>query len=192
MESARKYVTYDGQFRMHHAGHLESPIFAYETWGKLNKARDNAVLIFTGLSPSAHVTSSVEDPTPGWWEDMVGIEHPIDTERYFVICVNSLGSCFGTTGPASDNPATGERYGLDFPLLTLEDVAESAWYVVQQLGIDGVRVRPDGLKQPVGFFKFIDLPLMTKLFGAVNSNEASTIYLDRILPEYFLNYFFHY
>ena len=136
MDPARKHVTYDGQFRMHHAGHLESPTFAYETWGKLNEARDNAVLIFTGLSPSAHVTSSVEDPTPGWWEDMVGIEHPIDTERYFVICVNSLGSCFGTTGPASDNPATGNRYGLDFPLLTLEDVAESAWYVVQQLGID--------------------------------------------------------
>ena len=136
MDAARKYVTYDGRFRMHHAGHLESPTFAYETWGKLNKARDNAVLIFTGLSPSAHVTSSVEDPTPGWWEDMVGIEHPIDTERYFVICVNSLGSCFGTTGPASEDPATGERYGLDFPLLTLEDVAESAWYVVQQLGID--------------------------------------------------------
>ena len=138
MDPARKYVTYDGQFRMHHAGYLESPIFAYETWGKLNEARDNAVLIFTGLSPSAHVTSSVDDPTPGWWEDMVGSEHPIDTDRYFVICVNSLGSCFGTTGPASTNPETGHRYGLDFPLLTLEDVAESAWYVVQQLGIDVV------------------------------------------------------
>ena len=136
MSSARKQVTYDGQFRMHHAGFLESPTFAYETWGKLNAARDNAVLIFTGLSPSAHVTSSVEDPTPGWWEDMVGAEHPIDTDRYFVICVNSLGSCFGTTGPASTNPATGERYGLDFPLLTLEDVAESAWCVVQHLGIE--------------------------------------------------------
>ena len=136
MDSARKHVIYDGRFRMHHAGDLESPTFAYETWGKLNTARDNAVLIFTGLSPSAHVTSSIEDPTPGWWEDMVGIEHPIDTERYFVICVNSLGSCFGTTGPASVNPETGKRYGLDFPLLTLEDVAESAWHVVQHLGID--------------------------------------------------------
>ena len=136
MDSARKHFTYDGRFRMHHAGYLESPTFAYETWGKLNEARDNAVLIFTGLSPSAHVTSSVEDPTPGWWEDMVGTEHPIDTERYFVICVNSLGSCFGTTGPASENPQTGKRYGLDFPLLTLEDVAESAWQVVQHLGID--------------------------------------------------------
>lgn len=136
MDTARKHFTFDGRFRMHHAGYLESPTFAYETWGNLNDARDNAVLIFTGLSPSAHVTSSADDPTPGWWEDMVGAEHPIDTERFFVICVNSLGSCFGTTGPASVNPETGERYGLDFPLLTLEDVAESAWCVVQHLGID--------------------------------------------------------
>jgi len=136
MEPARKHVTHEGRFRMHRAGYLESPTFAYETWGKLNKKRDNAVLIFTGLSPSAHVTSCVDDPTPGWWEDMVGSEHPIDTDRYFVICVNSLGSCFGTTGPASTDPETDEIYRMTFPALTLEDVAESAWYVVQHLGID--------------------------------------------------------
>mgnify|MGYP001821575192 FL=1 len=136
MSSARKFIQYDGAFRMHRAGYLASPTFAYETWGELNEARDNAVLIFTGLSPSAHVASCEEDQTPGWWEEMVGSEHPIDSDRYFVICVNSLGSCFGTTGPASVNPATGECYRLNFPVLTLEDVAESAWYVVQQLGIE--------------------------------------------------------
>ena len=136
METARKYIQHDGPFRMHRAGHLESPTFAYETWGELNDARDNAVLIFTGLSPSAHVASSAEDPNPGWWEEMVGSEHPIDSDRYFIICVNSLGSCFGTTGPASVNPETSEPYRLSFPVLTLEDIAESAWYVVQQLGID--------------------------------------------------------
>jgi homoserine O-acetyltransferase len=136
MDSARKYIEHDGPFRMHRAGYLASPTLAYETWGELNKARDNAVLIFTGLSPSAHVASCAEDPTPGWWEEMVGSEHPIDSDRYFVICVNSLGSCYGTTGPASINPATGEHYRLSFPVLTLEDVAESAWYVVQQLGIE--------------------------------------------------------
>ncbi len=136
MSSARRGITYDGRFRMHRAGYLESPTFAYETWGELNEARDNAVLIFTGLSPSAHATSCAEDPTPGWWEDMIGTELPIDTDRYFVICVNSLGSCFGTTGPASINPETGERYRLTFPVLTLEDVAESALCVVQHLGID--------------------------------------------------------
>ncbi len=136
MTAARKLMTYEGQFRMHRAGYLETPSLAYETWGELNDARDNAVLIFTGLSPSAHASSCAEDPTPGWWEEMIGKELPIDTNRYFVICVNSLGSCFGSTGPASINPETGRRYRLSFPVLTLEDVAESTWFVVQQLGVD--------------------------------------------------------
>jgi homoserine O-acetyltransferase len=136
MGSARKIITYDGRFRMHRAGYLESPSIAYETWGALNEARDNAILIFTGLSPSAHAASCAEDPTPGWWEEMVGSEKPIDSERYFIICVNSLGSCYGSTGPASIDPVTRKRYRLNFPVLTLEDVAESALYVVQQLGIE--------------------------------------------------------
>ena len=94
---------------MHRGGTLLSPTIAYETWGKLNHTRDNAVLIFTGMSPSAHAASSPEDPTPGWWEEIIGPGRPIDTRRYFVICVNSLGSCFGSTGPASVDPRTGRH-----------------------------------------------------------------------------------
>jgi len=136
MSLARKSVSFEGQFRMHRAGSIESPTLAYETWGELNAAKDNAILIFTGLSPSAHATSCAEDPSPGWWEDMIGSGLPIDTDRFFVICVNSLGSCFGSTGPASINPDTDKRYRLSFPVLTLEDVAESAWLVVRHLGIE--------------------------------------------------------
>lgn len=136
MSSARKLFTYEGEFRMHRGGHLQSPTLAYETLGELNAAKDNAVLVFSGLSPSAHIASSEEDPSPGWWEDMIGSGRPIDTDRYFVISVNSLGSCFGSTGPASINPATGEVYRLSFPVLTLEDVADSAHLVVQHLGVD--------------------------------------------------------
>lgn len=136
MSSARKSVTFEGQFRMHRAGSIESPTLAYETWGELNDAKDNAILIFTGLSPSAHAASCAEDPTPGWWEEMIGSGLPIDTDRFFVICVNSLGSCFGSTGPASVNPQTGETYRLSFPVLTLEDIAESTWLVVKYLGIE--------------------------------------------------------
>ncbi len=137
MSPARKIVTFEGPFRMHRAGGvLQSPTLAYETWGELNPEKDNAILIFTGLSPSAHASSCVEDPTPGWWEDMIGPGLPIDTDRFFVICVNSLGSCFGSTGPASFDPETGKRYRLTFPVLTLEDVAESAWLVVQYLGVE--------------------------------------------------------
>ena len=136
MSSARKLVTLEGRFRMHRGGYLDSPTLAYETWGELNRARDNAVLIFSGLSPSAHAASSSEDPSPGWWQEMIGSGLPIDSDRYFVICVNSLGSCFGSTGPASVNPATDRVYRLDFPVLTLEDVAEAAWGVVRHLGIE--------------------------------------------------------
>lgn len=121
---------------MHRAGHLESPTLAYETWGELNDARDNAVLIFSGLSPSAHAASSEDDLSAGWWEDMIGSGLPLDTDRFYVIAVNSLGSCFGSTGPASVNPETGQIYRLDFPVLTLEDVAEGAYLVVQHLGIE--------------------------------------------------------
>ncbi|NCF73350.1 MAG: homoserine O-acetyltransferase [Gammaproteobacteria bacterium] len=135
MSAARQLFTYDGNFRMHRAGHLQSPTMAYETWGELNEAKDNAVLIFGGLSPSAHAASSEGDMSPGWWEDMIGSGLPIDTDKYFVICVNSLGSCFGSTGPASIDPDTGEQYRLTFPILTLEDIADAAYLVVLHLGI---------------------------------------------------------
>jgi homoserine O-acetyltransferase len=136
MGPATKTVTLQGRFKMHRAGFIESPTLAYETWGELNKARSNAILIFSGLSPSAHAASSADDPSVGWWEDMIGPGLPLDSDRFHVICVNSLGSCFGSTGPASVNPATGEIYRLDFPKLTLEDIADAAFGVIHHLGIE--------------------------------------------------------
>src|SRR5690606_20177438 len=88
--------------------------------------------------PSAHAASSPADRRTGWWEDMLGPGKPIDTNRYFVICVNSLGSCFGSTGPASIDPATGERYPLNFPVLHIEDIANGGAVVLDHLGIDRV------------------------------------------------------
>jgi homoserine O-acetyltransferase len=134
--AARKILQIDEPFEMRRGGVLESAQIAYETWGRLAPHRDNAVLIFTGLSPSAHAASSLADPSPGWWEDMVGPGRPIDTRRFFVICINSLGSHFGSTCPASINPATGEPYRLAFPVLTLEDIARGGHEVVRSLGID--------------------------------------------------------
>ena len=106
--SAVKQLLVDGEFKMRR-GSIISPTIAYESWGELNADASNAVMIFTGLSPNAHVASSIEDPSSGWWEDMVGPDKPIDTNRYFVVCINSLGSCFGSTGPFSTNPATGSQ-----------------------------------------------------------------------------------
>jgi homoserine O-acetyltransferase len=133
--SARCYMTVQDSFAMYRGGALSSPTIAYETWGELNDKADNAVLIFTGLSPSAHAASSDADRSPGWWEEMVGPGRPIDSHRYFVICINSLGSCFGSTGPASSD-ASGVPYRLNFPVLSLEDVARSGGLLLDHLGID--------------------------------------------------------
>jgi homoserine O-acetyltransferase/O-succinyltransferase len=136
MADARRYFELPSPFAMKRGGELHGAHIAYETWGTLNAARDNAVLVLTGLSPSAHMTSCDEDPAPGWWQDMAGPGKAIDTSRWFVICVNSLGSDKGSTCPASIDPATDEPYRLAFPELALEDVANAAHAVVSNLGID--------------------------------------------------------
>ncbi len=125
-------------FRMYRGGALRDAEIAYETWG--SPAGDNLVLIFTGLSPSAHAASSSADRSRGWWEGMIGPGHAIDTSRWFVVCVNSLGSCFGSTGPASVDPATGERYRLDFPALSVEDIAAAGRAALDALGLPAPRV----------------------------------------------------
>ena len=136
MSDARQYFNLPSPFAMKRGGALHGAHIAYETWGSLNAARDNAVLIFTGLSPSAHAASNQDDPSDGWWEGMLGAGKAIDTSRWFVICVNSLGSDKGSTCPASIDPATGEAYRLSFPDLSLEDVAHAAHAMVTSLGID--------------------------------------------------------
>src|SRR5499433_1490492 len=109
----------------------------YQTYGTLNAERTNAVLVCHALTGDQHV-ANVHPVTekPGWWETMVGPGKPIDTERYFVICPNVVGACMGTTGPASVNPATGEVYGLDFPVITIRDMVRAQAMLLDRLGID--------------------------------------------------------
>lgn len=135
MVSARQFCEINGTFNMQH-GALESPTVAFETWGQLNHQRDNTILLFTGLSPSAHAASSRDDQSVGWWEQMLGPGRPVDTTKYFVICINSLGSCFGSTGPGSIDPATGETYRLNFPVVTLEDIARAGHEVVKHFQLE--------------------------------------------------------
>ena len=123
-------------FQMWRGGALPEVTLAYESWGELSPAADNAVLIFCGLSPSAHAASSTEDASPGWWEYMIGPGKAIDTNRFFVVCANSLGGCHGSTGPGSTNPATGEPYGAEFPGLSVEDIASSGRYLMRELGVE--------------------------------------------------------
>lgn len=112
----------------------------YETYGELNAAKTNAVLICHALSGSHHVagyyeTDGVKDKSPGWWDDYIGPGKPIDTNELFVICSNNLGGCHGSTGPASINPETGKVFGPDFPIVTVEDWVHSQNELRQHLGI---------------------------------------------------------
>jgi homoserine O-acetyltransferase len=122
------------------AGVLLAPFnIAYKTYGALNAAKSNAVLVCHALTGDQHVAS--RHPVTGragWWETMVGPGRPIDTDRFFVICPNVLGGCMGTTGPASTDPATGEAYGLTLPIVTIGDMVRAQAMLVDALGIDGL------------------------------------------------------
>jgi homoserine O-acetyltransferase/O-succinyltransferase len=133
---ATQFTALPDPFLFWRGGSLSDGRIAYETWGTLNAARDNAILLFTGLSPSAHAASSETDPSTGWWEKMIGPRKAIDTDRFFVVCVNSLGSCFGSSGPASIDPSTGLAYRLDFPDLSVEDIARGGYEAIRSLGIE--------------------------------------------------------
>ncbi len=110
---------------------------AYETYGTLNAERSNAVLVCHALNASHHVAGVYEgqDKSEGWWDNMIGPGKPVDTDRFFVIGVNNLGSCFGSTGPMHENPDTGQVYGADFPVVTVEDWVDAQARLLDRLGI---------------------------------------------------------
>jgi homoserine O-acetyltransferase len=117
-------------------GALPELTLAYETWGRLSPARDNALLLHTGLSASSHARSHPRNPGPGWWEDFIGPGAALDTDRFFVICTNLLGGCYGSTGPSSPNPATGEPWASAFPIVTVRDMARAQLRLLDHLGIE--------------------------------------------------------
>jgi homoserine O-acetyltransferase len=110
----------------------------YETYGELDERGDNAVLICHALSGDHHAAGRhrPEDRKPGWWDSAIGPGKPIDTERFFVVCVNNLGGCKGSTGPLSENPETGRPYGPDFPIVTVRDWVDSQHALMRHLGLD--------------------------------------------------------
>jgi homoserine O-acetyltransferase len=112
---------------------------AYETWGTLRADRSNAILLHTGLSASSHARSTPANDKPGWWEKFIGPggdRFPLDLDRYFVICTNVLGGCYGSTGPGSADPADGRPYGTRFPVLTLQDMVRAQFRLLDHLGIE--------------------------------------------------------
>jgi homoserine O-acetyltransferase/O-succinyltransferase len=110
---------------------------AYETYGKLNPERSNAILILHALSGDAHAAGFHKgDDKPGWWDEMIGPGKGFDTDKYFVICSNVLGGCQGTTGPSSINPKTGRHYGFDFPVISISDMVKVQKHLIDHLKID--------------------------------------------------------
>ncbi|KAI8958147.1 homoserine acetyltransferase [Daldinia sp. FL1419] len=109
---------------------------AYETWGKMDSDKSNVILLHTGLSASSHAHSTESNPQPGWWEKFIGPGSCLDTDKYFVICTNVIGGCFGSTGPSSIDPADGQRYATRFPILTMEDMVRAQFRLMDYLGVE--------------------------------------------------------
>ena len=124
--------------RLQGGGTIADYTLMYETYGSLNADRSNAVLVCHALNASHHVAGTYADQpkSVGWWDNMVGPGKPVDTDRFFVIGVNNLGSCFGSTGPMHDNPATGKPYGAAFPVVTVEDWVAAQARLADALGIE--------------------------------------------------------
>lgn len=136
----KKYFTFaepPDLFKFESGADIGPVTLAYETYGTLNQDRSNAVLVCHALTGDSHVAGyySPKDPKPGWWDIMVGPGKGIDTDHWFVICCNVIGSCMGTTGPASINPETGTEYATDFPLITIADMVKAQKVLLDYIGI---------------------------------------------------------
>ncbi|KAJ2162790.1 homoserine O-acetyltransferase [Coemansia sp. RSA 552] len=128
--------THKAPFACDNGGRLAELTIAYETWGKLSSAKSNAILIHTGLSGSSHAHSHARNTNPGWWEKFIGPGRAIDTDKFFVICSNVIGGCYGSTGPGSVDPSTGTRYATTFPLLSVNDMVRAQFLLMDSLGVD--------------------------------------------------------
>ena len=119
------------------SGRTLGPVtLAYETYGRLNADRSNAILVCHALSGDAHAAGfHAGEETPGWWDDMIGPGKAFDTQQYFVICANIIGGCKGSTGPSSINPKTGKPYALDFPMITITDMVNAQRHLIDDLEI---------------------------------------------------------
>lgn len=137
----KKFVTFaqpPDDLVLDSGSHLGPVTLAYETCGTLNPDKSNAILVLHALSGDSHVAGyySPDDPKPGWWDIMVGPGKAIDTDRYFVICSNILGSCMGSTGPSSINPESGRPWGCDLPMVTISDMVKAQKALVDHLGLE--------------------------------------------------------
>lgn len=158
----------------------------YETYGQLNKKKNNAILILHALSGSAHVAGyhSHDDENPGWWDIMVGPGKAMDTNKYFIICSNIIGSCYGSTGPSSINPATGKPYGLDFPIITIHDMVKAQKKLLDYLGISKLVTviggSMGGMQALDWCLQFPDIPESAIIIASCAEQSAQEIAFDAV------------
>jgi homoserine O-acetyltransferase len=132
-----KFFKWNKEFKLESGKSLPKFKLAYETYGELNSERSNAIIIFHALSGSSHVFGDNTE-IGGWWDEMVGPNKPFDTSKFYIICANILGSCYGSTGPSSINPLDGKPYALKFPLITVHDIVRSIKLLIDFLGVKRV------------------------------------------------------
>jgi len=137
LEAVSQSMSFPGPLPLRSGASLADYMLAYETYGTLNAERSNAVLVCHALNASHHLAGvyAGQPKSEGWWDNMIGPGKPLDTDRFFVIGVNNLGSCFGSTGPMHTDPATGRVYGADFPVVTVEDWVDAQAGLLDALGI---------------------------------------------------------
>lgn len=129
------FISLPDDFALKSGQILSKSCIAYESFGLIKPELDNVILVLPGLSASSHIASNQFDTSEGWWESMVGPDKYIDTNKWHILCCNSLGSCKGSTGPKSINPESGNHYRLSFPELNIEDMADAVAFVVKELGV---------------------------------------------------------
>lgn len=146
----------DRPFELVYGGRLPGLDIAYETWGELTPERDNVVLVCPAFSAHSHANSGPHDPTPGWWEGMIGPGKALDTERFHVVCPSLLGGSYGTSGPQSIDPATDRPWGGSFPVVTVRDMVRVHLRLLELLGIERVLVTIGG---SLGAMEVIELAI---------------------------------
>ena len=150
-----RFFTVEEPFRLHSGEVLQPVTLAYETYGELNEAKDNAILLFHALTGSQHAAGFnpsvaavqplwVDEIHTGWWDEFIGPGKALNTDRFMVICANYLGGCYGSTGPASIDPAIGRPYGSSFPRISITDVVDSQMALLDHLGIEALHATIGG------------------------------------------------
>lgn len=163
VNSGYKKFLYDQQFEFkYNDGVIPQLEVAYETWGELNEAKDNVILLCTGLSASSHAKSHTENPAPGWWENFIGSGCALDTDKFFIVCCNNLGGCYGTSGPSSINPLTNKPYATTFPIVSVDDMVHTFFLTLDSLGIKKVHA------------------IVGASLGGMSSLDAAALYPDRV------------